>query len=594
MECESVMDLTYLENDDQTHIFLMAEDNPADAELFSEMLHQAFGDTYSICCVDRYEQIVTTLREGTFEALILDMDLPDRSGIKNISSIGREYPDLPIVVLTGHDDMELAVNSLQNGAQDYLSKNNVTPEMLSRSVRYAKERKFIEHKLKDALLESAKNNSRLKDLANHDTLTGLPNRTYFHDAAIRILKRANRMGKTVALAYFDLDGFKKVNDTYGHVVGDKLLVEVGKRLDTVIRDSDFLARMGGDEFVIITDIIESKQDVYPLVKRILDVFQKPFEIGIHQIISPPSIGIAFLDDANACSEDLEQLIKHADCAMYEAKEHQGAKVSFYTDRMAAQYSYNQKIESEIANGLERKEIDTWYQPVIPTSANQTIYLETLSRWHSSELGWVSPSEFIPIAELTPAINGITRIVLENTSTLLQTMDVGARKHAKMAVNVSAMQLNNDYFCDLLLEWLELYKIPTQNICLELTERQMVQNAQNCLKNIERLRNNSIEFSLDDFGTGFSSITHLLDFPLDTLKLDRMLIDRIDQNARNQALTAGIVEMAHRLDMKVVAEGVERHEEYQMAVSLGCDFIQGYYISRPLPIEETILYYQLQQ
>jgi len=570
-------------NNTQEIVYLMAEDNPADAELVQEMLNQSFGHQYSIICVDRFSKIVDALSQGTFEALILDMNLPDSSGIENISRLAQDYPDLPIVVLTGHDDLELATGSLQQGAQDYLSKNHVTPQALIRSLRYAKERKVIEKQLKLALDDAANRNVQLEALAKHDGLTGLPNRTFFHQQAAQFINRAERQNKQVGLLYFDLNGFKKINDSYGHLIGDHLLVEISNRLQKVIREADFLARLGGDEFVVITDLLSNKEEVYPLIKRLLAEFDKPFIIENHQIISGPSIGVAFYPEAG----DIDLLLKQADFAMHEAKKQSSTPICFYTHEMAEKYSRNQIIESRLGRAIEQKEISAFFQTVINVRNPNQILVEALVRWHSMELDWITPDEFIPLAEHTPAINDITYCVLAESSAFYQALSEKSVLLEKIAINVSASQLTNSVFTDLFFDWIKEYKLPINKICLELTERQMVQNAEQCRAQINRLRSRGIKVALDDFGSGYSSITHLLDFPMDILKLDRALIDHIDKNPRNQALVAGIVEMAHRLDMEVVAEGIEREEEYQKAVELGCDFLQGYFLARPMSADDAV-------
>lgn len=574
---------------DCSNIFLMAEDNPADAELFSEMLGQAFGSDYAVVCVDCFEKTVDALANGTFEALILDMNLPDRSGVENISLLGERYPELPIVVLTGNEDLDTAVDSLQKGAQDYLTKNRVTPEVLVRSLRYAKERKHIEQRLKLALGDLEYQNVQLEALVKHDPLTRLPNRTYFHEAATRVLHRAERSKKKVALLYCDLNDFKKVNDTFGHIAGDELLKRVSKRLLNVVRDSDFLARLGGDEFVIITDVLDSKQDVYSVVKRITAEFEDVFVIDGHEIPVVPSIGISYYPDADS----LDLLVKQADCAMYEAKQQKNSSICFYTQQMAAQFSRNQKIELELGSAIEKGEITTWFQPVVSMHDSNAILVEALVRWNSDSLGWVAPNEFIPIAESSPVINDITHCVTRDSARLFHSLEGLKASLNKVAINVSASQLGGDHFCSLFMRWLNDLKLPPETVCIELTEREVVQNARKCGKQMEKLRDFGVRVALDDFGSGYSSVTHLLDLPLDILKLDRVLMRHIDRNPRNQALAAGIVEMAKRIGMLVVAEGVEREEEYLMAKSLGCDFVQGYYFSKPMTLEETLLYYGLQ-
>ncbi len=567
-------------------VFLMAEDNPVDAELFIGMLEHTYQDKYEITCVDCFEKIMPFLSKERVDALILDMHLPDKSGTDNISSIVRKYPSLPIVVLTGQEDMEVAVDSLKNGAQDYLSKNNINPEILARSLRYAQERKQIEMQLKEALNDAAYRNYQLESLAKYDMLTQLPNRAYFNDIARHVLRRANRTKKKCALLYFDLDGFKKINDTYGHAFGDELLKQVTKRLSGVVRESDFLARIGGDEFVVITDLLESKEEMYPVIKRIVKAFEKTLLINGYEIFSSPSIGIAYYPDA----KDLDQLIKHADCAMYEAKNKFESQVCFYTNQMAAHFSRTQEIEENITVGIENKEFDVWFQPVISAESTERISVEALLRWDSTKLGRVGPDEFIPVAELTPAINQLTHLVIQHCGLFFHSMKNKQTKIDRMAVNISALQLSNANFGNILLAWFKESALPPENMCVEITESQIVQNAKICAEQISALRDAGVHIALDDFGTGFSSITHLLDLPIDILKLDRMLIDHIDSDSRNQALTAGIVEMAHRLNMTVVAEGIERQEEQNYVLELGCDYLQGYRFSKPLPLGEVSSFY----
>jgi diguanylate cyclase (GGDEF)-like protein len=566
--------------------YLVAEDNPADAELVTEMLNQAFDGEYSVLCVDRFEKLKSELMVGAFKALILDMNLPDQSGLANIEEISRNHPNLPIVVLTGHDDMQLAINSLKKGAQDYLSKNQVTPELLSRSLRYAQERKQIELRLKKALEDTAHRNTQLEALARHDFLTSLPNRAYFHSVAGHVLLRAKRSEQAVALLYFDLNGFKKVNDNYGHDIGDELLRQVAARLKDTVRDSDFLARLGGDEFVILTDLLAKKQEVYKLVNRLLGGFERPFTIGSHQIHCGPSIGISYFPDASS----LDLLVKQADCAMYEAKSKKNVSVCFYTPQVERTYARNFEIESKMSEALEKAEFDAHFQTVHSVANPSEISVEALLRWHSPTLGNVRPADFIPLSENNPLINEMTKVVVEQCYLLKQALVEIERPLGKIAINLCAYQLSSSAFCQQLLDWLDNYDLPPEKICLELTERQIVKNSEQCAEQIKRLRDKGIQFSLDDFGAGYASITHLLELPMDYLKLDRSLISHIDQNPRNRALVAGIIETAHRLNMKVIAEGIEREQEHRVALSLSCDYLQGYYFSRPLPVDELACHY----
>ena len=566
--------------------FLMAEDNPADIEFFKEMLASAVQGNYQVHCVDKFEKLEDILSNNQFEALILDMNLPDQSGIENIHRIVERYPSLPIIILTAQEDIDLALNSLHCGAQDYLTKNKVNPEILMRSLRYAKERKKIELELRDALTQAAIQNSQLETIAKYDNLTGLPNRAYFHDTANHVLERVKRSNKQCALLYVDLDNFKRVNDAFGHMFGDELLKRVAKRLSQVVRASDLLARLSGDEFVILTDILESPARVYPLVNRINDNLNEVFIIDEQEVITTPSIGVAYFPAAR----DIDELIRHADRAMYEAKRKLQTTTCFYTPKMAERYSRRQQIEREIPLGLEKDEFETWFQPIFFQAKPEIAHMEALMRWHSAILNWVSPGEFIPIAETSTLINSITELSIRDGAKVVRDLQEHKISIGHLAINICVMQLSNPAFCPILIRWLRNNDLSPEKICLEITERQIIQNADICATHIKNLRDFGIKFSLDDFGSGFSSITHLLDLPIDILKLDRKLIDHIDLNERNQALTAGIVEMAHRLNMQVVAEGIERTEEFEFMTDLGVDFIQGFGYAKPMHLEKVMEFF----
>ncbi|WP_027856585.1 GGDEF domain-containing response regulator [Marinobacterium jannaschii] len=572
----------------ENKVFLMAEDNPSDVEIVSEMLRQAFKGACSIVCVDCYDKIVEAVEEREFRALILDMNLPGPSGVKNITHLSEKYPDLPIVVLTGQQDLSVAVESIKEGALDYLTKNNITPEVLARSLEYAVDQKLIESKLKEALDESTYRNVQLEAMVRHDPLTGLPNRSYFHDASTRILHRADRAKKQVALLFFDLNGFKRINDTYGHLIGDELLKQMSRRLENVVRDTDFLSRLGGDEFVIITDCLDSREQIHPLINRVLSVFDQPFVIEDHSITTAASIGVSFYPLAKS----LDQLVKQADCAMYEAKSNHNHPLCFFTDSIANRISKKEKIENELDNAIANSELSCCFQPIVSTSKDKVGIMEALVRWSSPVIGRVPPSDFIPLADSKPVANSITWAVISDVADLYHGSISKGREISIFSINVTASQLAENDFIDSFLDCLIEKALPVDAICIELTERQIVQCSAMCRDQLQRLRAEGVKVALDDFSTDHSSVMKLLSLPLDMLKLDRAFIDHLDLNKKSQAVIAGIVEMAHRLGIEVVAEGIERKEEYRIAVSLGCDYVQGFYIAQPMQPDKAVSFYGL--
>ncbi len=318
------------------NFYLLAEDNPTDAEIVRAMLDEAYDGKFTMICVDQYADIAAQLDQHDFDVLILDMNLPDSTGSRNVTKLREAYPDLPIVVLTGQTDLQIAVESLQLGAQDFLTKNDITPPLLARSLYYAKERKKIELALHQSIVAVEDRNEQLNQLAYTDHLTKLANRTQFETEISLRLKTAKFHNKPFALLYLDLNNFKTVNDNFGHSVGDELLIQVANRLQDTISETDFIARMGGDEFLIFTDLIDDMSSVDLLIENILTTFESPFSIDKKEIQSQPAIGVAFYPEA----DNVELLMKYADCAMYEAKANTelGQGVRFFNRAMEEKYT----------------------------------------------------------------------------------------------------------------------------------------------------------------------------------------------------------------------------------------------------------------
>jgi diguanylate cyclase (GGDEF)-like protein len=570
------------------HYFLMAEDDPADAALYTLMLREALGEDYHVICVDRYSKISQALENGEFQVLILDMELPDRAGIANLTELGSQYPDLPIIVLTGTDDLDLAVMSLQEGAQDYLTKHSVTPDILARSVKYAKERKLIEEKLKTAISDISIKNDQLQVMSRHDPLTQLPNRTYLQETLSSSIARAMRKGKSLGFLFIDVDKFKKVNDTFGHFIGDEFIRQLANRLKGIVRGNDFLARIGGDEFVILTDIIDTQDDVYKLLKRIEAVFEEAFFIHTHEIDASVSVGVAYYPAA----QDFDSLLKQADFAMYQAKkEVESTSSVFYTAEFKQRFERVQAIESSLSHAVNSNEFYGVFQPIHPVEDTGVIKVECLARWTHPEMGEISPVEFIPIAETTPIINAVTKLMIRQSALMSKQLKLAGYKVGRFGINISPNQIANNFFCHHLLDWISETGLKPEQISLEITERQIIEDFDRCKNTFEFLKKEGISLALDDFGLGYSSVSNLLKLPFDAIKLDRILVRDIDTHQPNQALVAGLCEMGHRMNMNIVAEGVETEAEFEMAKQLGCDYIQGYYFAKPLNMDALIAHYR---
>lgn len=558
---------------------LMIEDNPSDALLFKTMIERASEHYVTIKVTNSLKDAIATLKEDTYTALLLDLHLPDSDNAEiTIQQIAQEYPKLPIVILTGSSDHTLPLKLLHLGAQDYLCKDEVTPSFLMRSLRYAKERKSIELKLKDSLIHQSEQNTLLKSIVRRDPLTGLPNRVSFFELCKKALNTAKRHNYVMAVLYFDLNGFKQVNDNYGHIVGDNLLKEIGKRVTKVLRKEDLLFRLSGDEFAIIAEHLHAEVQAYPIAKRVNDAISAAsIKIGRHYIEASTSIGIAVFPD----SQTARELVKHADMAMYEAKHHSNHFACFYNKRLDELNNRQVSISNLLPKGLMRKEFSVVYQPIINCLTGDCSGIEALSRWNNKELGNVTTNEFIDIAENSVYGSTLCCYVVREASKLIKQLNGKYTHPVKVAVNVSARQLTNPSFFDNLLKAIDEAKLPPEVMCIEITERQVINNLRLCEVTLKKIKQRGVQIALDDYGTGFSSITHLKNLAIDKIKIDRSLIRHIDTDTKNFALTDAIIAMSRHLGLTVVAEGVERQEELDLLIEIGCDEVQGFHLSKPL-------------
>lgn len=569
--------------DPESHVFLMAEDDELDAEIFSEMLVKASNGRFKIVCVDSFKKTMEALQNNQFRALILDFNLPGSNGLENIQELSASYPELPIVVLTGLNDDEIAKESIQLGVQDFLSKNHINSEVFVQAIKFAIERKTIEQQLKQALELSAIRNQALDNLARYDSLTNIPNRLYFFEAAEKAIASANRLNHHFAVLYFDLNEFKRINDNFGHAVGDKVLVTVAARVKKILRKEDTFARIGGDEFAVLLDLMKDVVFAYPVARNIYKAVNKPMDFSGTSLKLTVSIGVAVYPD----SDSVENLLRHADIAMYEAKKKKDYFVHFYTKRHDTLSKRRHLIENTLITQLNIDEFSVVYQPIVDTKNLEFVAVEALLRWSNKTLGPCSPEEFIPIAEWSDSIHALSDHVLTQSLEFVRSLQSQGHSIQKVAINIGGKQFTDPLLAKRILDCLDKMGVPPSILCLEITERQIIENIGQCQAQLATLKARGVRIALDDYGTGFSSITHLKQLPIDIIKIDGSLIRHIDTDMQNQALTAGIIEMAHRLNIEVIAEGVERPEEAKILTELACDYQQGFLYAMPLTQEDLL-------
>lgn len=427
----------------------------------------------------------------------------------------------------------------------------------------------------------------IRHQANFDALTNLPNRNLFLDRLGRAMVRAKRNHNQVALMFIDLDRFKSVNDTLGHNVGDLLLQEAAVRLTHSVRETDTVSRLGGDEFTIVLPDLTHGGDVEKIAQKALEQLAEPFHISGHEIFVSGSIGITtFPQDGN----EIESLLRNADTAMYRAKEAGRNGYRFFTSEMSEETQERMVLERDLRHAIEHNEFIVHYQPVVDVATGVTISAEALVRWQHPERGLLAPGFFIAIAEETGLITQIGKIVLEQVCGQIKKWQTDPiMKDIRVAVNLSPRQLQNKNVVSDLEELIAEAGISAHSLALEITETLVMQDPEGAAKLLEDIRKMGIKVYLDDFGTGYSSLNYLKRFSFDVLKIDRSFIMDVEFDEGDAALVEAIIVMAHKLGIKVVAEGVENKNQLAFVNSQNCDMIQGYYYSKPLPSDEFSLY-----
>ena len=421
---------------------------------------------------------------------------------------------------------------------------------------------------------------RLLHQAHFDELTGLPNRLLARDRLNVALARAERNGEKVAVMMLDLDGFKKINDTLGHAVGDALLGEISTRLKGVLRETDTVARFGGDEFLVILPDLKQEMAADVTGRKILHACSQPAMVGQHELFVTASLGITLFPDDG---DNPEALLKNADTAMYEAKRTGKNRAAPFRKEAGQRIVRHLAIETGLRRALERNELSLVYQPIIDLATGQTAGAEALVRWHSAELGAVGPAEFIPVAEESDIIHEIGDWILREGCRVAGELRKIADRPLFMTINLSVRQMDRRV-PDQVAAALDACGLPPELLKIEVTESLLVRDIPLTLEIMESLRTMGVGLSLDDFGTGYSSLSYVKKYPFSVLKIDQSFVRDVMQDARDRRLFSAIVAMARALGLDVTAEGVETPEHLALVRGQGCDFAQGYYFSVPLPLD----------
>ena len=419
-----------------------------------------------------------------------------------------------------------------------------------------------------------------------DALTGVANRYAYLQRMETLLQSSANREYHHAVLFLDLDRFKQVNDTLGHSIADEMLISVTQRIQSVLKNKDIVARYGGDEFIITITNIHHMQEAVQVAEKIVHLLSEPLPIDEQNIYISTSMGISLYPEDGTT---LETLVKKADQAMYYAKQNGRNQFAFYFDDLKIDSKRVLLLDNELRKAIKQNDFTLNFQPKISLEDETVIGMEALIRWTNDQLGFVSPAEFIPYAEETgliiPMSECVFRLACEAHLRLREEMD----NVLPIAINISSIHFHQSDFIDTVKMIFEAYNCSPQDFELELTERTVMNNERDSIRKLVQLKNMGFKLSIDDFGTGYSSLSYLVQFPLDYLKIDRSFIQYITSIADKQAVVDAIIQMAHRLHMKVIAEGVEQKDQVKLLEKLGCDMIQGYYYAKPMPLDEFVAF-----
>lgn len=532
----------------------------------------------TVCEATSGEEALSCALRQDFAVIYLDIQMPGMDGyeVAECLSQSEQTAHIPIVFITAiYPDEDNIKKAYQAGAIDFLSKPINSLVLLSKTKVFTQ--LFTERKE----LEIA--NQKLEEIANVDALTNLANRHQFRNFSQNILKQCKRVDAKFAMLMLDLDNFKIVNDTLGHDQGDILLVEMAKRLTSSTREVDFIARIGGDEFIIIVTDVKATKDVTTVAKKISKTLSQPFPLQDKTFQPSASIGIACYPMAG---EDINELMKAADIALYRAKKKGKNTFEFFSESLNKEYQARQKMEDALLVGLENNEFYLYYQPQYDLESAQLSGIEVLARWSNSVLGEVSPGDFVPLAEEVGKIQELSGQIFQMALEQFKIwQDNYPDMHFHMAINLSPLQLVAPDFVSTLKGWLSIEKLNLSRLHLELTESFFSEEMAQIKEVLGPIQDMGVKFAIDDFGTGYSSLSRLKELSIDIVKIDQSFIRDISTDDNDAAIVKAIIALAEALQLKVVAEGVETKEQVDFLKQHQCDLAQGFFFAKPMGVRD---------
>ncbi len=557
---------------DQTNAtLLLVDDDAMNRDALSRRLTRK---GYRVLTAESGVHALETVSATRVDAVLLDVMMPGMSGMETLRRLRESHSvsELPVIMVTANDRSEDVVDALDLGANDYVTKPIDFPVVLARIRTQVTARRA-------------------------DPLTGLPNRVLFMDRLERLMARAQRADRSrdvsFAVLFLDIDRFKIVNDSMGHLAGDELLIGLARRLEQALRSTDTvsrfegeptLARLGGDEFTILLDGVQTASDAKAVAERLLSMVAQPFNLQGREIFTSVSIGIVM---SAPRYEHADDMVRDADTAMYRAKAMGKARAEVFDTSMLAAAELRLQLESDLRRAIDRHELEVYYQPIIALAEGQLCGFEALLRWRHPERGIVLPDEFVAAAEETGMIVPIGNWVLREACRQMRAWDAEFPDYTNLIINVnlSGRQCLQPDLVQDVARILEETGLPAPRLKLEITESVVLENSDSVVEILNALRALGVQLGLDDFGMGYSALSYLQRFPFQTLKIDRSFVSAMEENGNAEIIRA-IVSLASGLEMNVTAEGVETEEQAARLKDLSCEFGQGFYFNRPLTPDDA--------
>ncbi|GAC03538.1 two-component system response regulator [Paraglaciecola chathamensis] len=559
---------------------LIVDDDVVDRKVVKRTLCASSDSHHEVQEATSAAQGMSLLSSSQFDVILLDYRMPEVDGIEMVSDM-RAKPDMgntAIVMISAYDEPSLALDCIEAGAQDFLAKNEITLSKLEKAILFANKRFEIEQRMHKSYLA-------VKRMAEKDPLTGLSNRYHFEETLKILIASNKRVTSKVALLALDLDNFKHINDTMGHAAGDKVLQQSVKRIRKCLRNNEGFARLGGDEFAIILGNITSGDEISRIANRILDSFNVAFNIDDKEVHCGVSIGVALCPDD---SVNAQTLLKCADIAMYRAKQNGKNGVSFYESYYQTEFNQRFLIQNELIGVLENASFRLLYQPLFSAKDKSLLGFEALIRWPEMEPHF-TPEEFIPVAEQSKLINRIGEWVITTAFNQLSQWHRQFNTALTMSVNISAVQLHDSDLLPYLSHTLERLSLSANSVILEITETALIKDNKKVTDILRVLSGRGFKIALDDFGMGFSSVSHLMEYPIDIVKLDKSMQTSNESSDKHQRIFKALALMLKTLDFVVVAEGIETKEQLLQCQQFNLERLQGNYLGLPLNKERSELF-----